>query len=351
MIRLLLVAVLAALIVQSAAVKADEVRGIATVNVQDPKKGSIPNVIYAYGMANPTQGATATQSFQRDGQVSDIVVEVGDQFKKGDKLLDFGASPAAVIQYKQALTKLTLAEHTLQRKMQLFKAQLATRDDVENAENDVSDAKLTKEMLEQIGSIKDNEPLLAPFDGVVTAISVNKGDRISAGQALMTLQRTDQIILNVGVEPSDLAEVMVDQPVHLESLLPKRKATDGKVIRIGVAIDSKTRLVPTFVEVPPGGALVGENFKAGIEVGKYQGWLVPRDTVLYNPKGAYIFQVDDNHAKRVYVKVLGSVGKQSIIEGDLSSQLQIVLKGNYQLDDGDDVKPAEAPAEEEDEDE
>ena len=98
MIRLLFGATVAALIALSGAVKADEVRGIATVNVQDPKKGSIPNVVYAYGMATPTQGATATQSFQRDGQVSDILVEVGDQFKMGDKLLDFGASPAAVVQ-------------------------------------------------------------------------------------------------------------------------------------------------------------------------------------------------------------------------------------------------------------
>jgi RND family efflux transporter MFP subunit len=351
MIRLLLGAATAALIVLSGAAKADEVRGIASVNVQDPKKGSIPNVVYAYGMATPTQGATVTASFQRDGQVTDILVEVGDQFKKGDKLLDFGASPAAVIAYKGALTKLALAEHTLARKQQLFKAQLATRDDVENAENDVSDAKLQKQMLEEIGSIKDNEPLLAPFDGVVTAISVNKGDRISAGQALMTLQRTDQIILSVGVEPSDLSEVKVGQPVHLESLLPKRKPSDGKVIRIGAAIDPKTRLVPTVIEVADGSAISGENFRAGIEVGKFQGWVVPRDAVLYNPKGSYIFQVDDNHAKRVYVKVVGSVGNQSIIDGDLNSQLAIVLKGNYQLDDGDEVKPAEAPAEEEDEDE
>jgi hypothetical protein len=77
--------------------------------------------------------------------------------------------------------------------------------------------------------------------------------------------------------------------------------------------------------------------------------VVPRDAVLYNPKGAFIFQVDDKHAKRVYVNVLGSVGKQSVIDGDISSQLELVLKGNYQLDDGDEVRPEEAPAEEEEE--
>ena len=121
-------------------------------------------------------------------------------------------------------------------------------------------------------------------------------------------------------------------------------------MRIGAAIDKATRLVSTIIEVPPGGALAGETFRAAIEVGKFQGWIVPRDAVGIHPqKGPFIFQVDDNHAKRVYVKVLGSVGKQSVIEGDISSQREIVLKGNYQLDDGDEVRPEEAPQEEEEE--
>jgi RND family efflux transporter MFP subunit len=294
-----------------------------------------------------------TESFQRDGQVTDIMVEVGDQFKEGDTLLDFGPSPSAVQNYDQAKINLLLAQNQLARKKILFKQQLATRDDVDVAENGVQNAELQIQMLEKIGSTKASELLTAPFDGVVTAISVNKGDRISAGQALMQLQRTDQIILSVNVEPYDLEKVKVDQPVHLESLITKRKPMDGKVTRVGAALDPTRRKVPVVIEVPAGGALAGESFKAGIEVGKFQGWVVPRDAVgnKQNGKGDFIFQVDENHAKRVYVKVLGSVGKLSVIEGDISSQREIVLKGNYQLDDGDEVKPEEAQPEEEDEDE
>src|SRR5205807_9966167 len=112
--------------------------------------------------------------------------------------------------------------------------------------------------------------------------------RISAGAALMTLQRTDQIILNVGVEPSDVEKVKPDLPVLLESLLPNRKPVDGKVKRVGAAIDKTTRLVPTIIERPPTGVPPAEHFKAGIVVGKYQGWVVPRDTVGHNAKGDFI---------------------------------------------------------------
>jgi RND family efflux transporter MFP subunit len=351
MIRFLPGAALMALIFLHGAAVADEVKGAAAVKVQDPKRGSIPELIYAYGTATPTSSASQTASFQRDGQVAEIFVEVGDQFKMGDKLLDFGAAPAAVVAYEQAKTTLSLKQHALERKQQLFKQQLATRDDVENAEKDLSDAKSTLEMFERIGSIKPSEILEAPFDGVVTAISVSKGDRISAGAPLMSLSRPDHLILSVGVEAGALEKVKPDLPVHLTSLLPGRKPSDGKVKRIGLAVDPKTRQVPVFVELPDGMALSGENFRAGIEVGKFQGWVVPRDSIGTNSKGTFIYQIDEGHAKRVYVKVVGSVGKNSVIEGDIDSQKEIILSGNYQVDDGDAVRPQEAEQEEEDEDE
>jgi membrane fusion protein (multidrug efflux system) len=347
MIRFLLSAALVALTCLHGPAIADEVKGAAAVKVQDPKRGSIPDLVYAYGAATPTSSATVTESFQRDGRISEIFLEVGDQFKMGDKLLDFGASPAATVAYEQAKTSKALAERSLARQQQLLKQQLTTRDAVDNAEKAVSDAQLTLDMYEKIGSIKGSEILEAPFDGVVTAISVSKGDRISAGAPLMTLSRTDQVILSVGIEASALDKVKPDLPVHVTSLLPGRKPSEGKVKRIGAAIDMKTRQIPVIIELAQGAALSGENFKAGIEVGKFQGWVVPRDSIGTNSKGTFVFQVDEGHAKRVYVKVVGSVGKNSVVEGDIDSQKEMILSGNYQVDDGDAVRPEEAPQEEE----
>ncbi len=320
-----------------------------SVKMQDPKRGSIPELVVAYGTATPTSSAQVTQSFQRDGMVAELFVEVGDQFKQGDKLLEFGASPAAVVTYKQALTTVSLTQHALERKQSLMKQQLATHDDVENAEKDLSDAQSTVKMLEDIGSIKDSEFLTAPFDGVVTAISVSKGDRISAGAPLMTLSRPDHLILSVGVEANALSKVKEGLPVHLTSLSPGRKPTEGKVKRIGMAVDQKTRQVPVFVELPDG-ALAGENFKAGIEVGKYQGWVVPNDSVFSSPKGSYIYQNEDGKTKRVEVKVVGSVGKNSVVDGEISSQKEIILNGNYQLEEGIAVQEEEAPPADDDDD-
>jgi len=182
-------AALAGLICLSGPAIGDEAKGGRSSQSADPKRGSIPELTYAYGVALPVSSAQITLSFQRDGMINDIYVKVGDQFRKGDKLLDVGASPMAVVTYKQALTTRSLKMHALERKQQLFKQQQATTDDVKNAEKDLSDAESTIKMLEEIGSIRDSEILTAEFDGEVTAILVNKGDRISAGTPLMILSR------------------------------------------------------------------------------------------------------------------------------------------------------------------
>jgi RND family efflux transporter MFP subunit len=312
--------------------------GAALVDARNPTRGSVPDTVSAYGTAAPSSGSTLTASFQRDGRVSDIKVQVGDQFKKGDVLLDFGASPAAVVAYEQAKTTLTLAKNSLTRANQLFKLQLATRDQIDTAEKSVSDAQSTIAMYEQQGSTQASELLTAPFDGVVTAISVAKGDRITAGAPLMTLSRTDQVVLSVGVEPTEIDKVKPALAVQLTSLLAGRKPIEGRVRGVGGAIDPKTRLVPVTIDIPAGSALSGEGFKAAIVVGQSQGWVIPRDAVGVDNNGAFVFQIADDHAKRVDVNVVGSIRDSSVIDGPIDPALKMVLSGNYQLADGDAVR-------------
>src|SRR5258708_20176481 len=124
MIRILASAAIVSMIFLCGAAQGQEIKGAALVNAQDPKRGSIPDMVYGYGIAAPSSGSTLTASFQRDGRISDIKVQVGDQFKMGDALLDFGASPAAVVAYEQAKTTVTLAKNSLARINKMFNLQL-----------------------------------------------------------------------------------------------------------------------------------------------------------------------------------------------------------------------------------
>jgi membrane fusion protein (multidrug efflux system) len=315
-----------------------EVKATALVQVGTPKRGTIPETVVGHGIVDSDH--TLTRSFQRDGQVANIMVEVGDRFKEGDALLEFGAAPAALVAYEEAKTALRLAQGTLARTKRLFDQRLATQDQLETAEKAASDAQLMKEMYEKQGSTT-SETLIAPFDGVVTAISVSKGDRVAAGTSLMALAETDKVRLNVGIEPSQLGQVKAGLLVELKSLVPGRGAVKTKVKSLGAAIEPKTKLVPVAIELSKASALLGENFRAEILTGTLEGWVISRDSVGIDKKGAFVFQIDDEHAKRVDVKVLGSAGDISVIEGDIDPQKKIVLSGNYQIADGDAVRTQE----------
>jgi membrane fusion protein (multidrug efflux system) len=318
-----------------------EVKGSARVQVADPRRGSVNDLIIGYGIVESEN--ILTRSFQRDGQVSDVLVEVGDQFKKGDPLLNFGASPAAVVAYEQAKTALRLAQGTRDRTKRMFDLKLATRDQLETAEKGVSDAQLTKEMYEKLGST-ESEILEAPFDGVVTAISVSKGDRVASGAPLMTLAETAKVRLSVGIEPSELSKIKPGQSATLEPVLPDRKPIETKVKGVGGAIDPKTKLLPVSIDLSNAHAIPGESFKVAILAGQFEGWVVPRDSVGFDKKGPFVFQVDDEHAKKISVNIVGSVDDTSVVDGDIDPQKKMVLVGNYQIADGDALRTEEAVA-------
>jgi RND family efflux transporter MFP subunit len=339
-------ALVALVLFQGIARAEEEIQGIALVKIQDPKKGTIPDTVSGWGSISPSSGSSSTLSFQRDGLVSKFYVEVGDPVKKGDKLLDFETAPDIITAYQQAAAIFKLAQSTKTRTAQLYAQQLATRMEVDNAEHAMLDAQMILTLQELKGGAKPNETLVANFDGTVTAIPVSQGDRLGAGTALLTLTRTDALVLMVNVEPSRIDKVQPEQQVTLEALSTGKKPMEGKVRRVGAAIDPKSRFAPVLIDMPLDGVLAGESFRVGIQVGQLQGWMAPRGTVLRDKKGHYVWQIDaslkgklgdgreyDGKAQRVNVDLIGRSGKADIFDGPINLERPIIITGGTQLTD------------------
>jgi multidrug efflux pump subunit AcrA (membrane-fusion protein) len=130
---------------------------------------------------------SSTLSSPRDGSVGRFHVQAGDQVRKGARLLDFEADPHLVTAYQQAAAIVRLAQSTRARTAQLYAQQLATRQDLDNAEHALRDAQTVQSLQEAKGGATPSETLLAPFDGVVTDIPVAQGGRLEPGTPLLTL--------------------------------------------------------------------------------------------------------------------------------------------------------------------
>jgi membrane fusion protein (multidrug efflux system) len=320
---------------------ADEVASVA-VQTEQLRSGAVPDVITAYGSAAPALDGGMTLSLQQDGRVLAIAVTPGEQVRAGQPLLEFGASAAAIATYQQAVSALAVARTQRAHVAQLLTQQLATRDQLAQADKTVGDAQATIDALQREGADRARQTLTAPFDGIIATIPVAQGDRMQPGAALVTLTRLDGLVVTIGIDPGDRDRVRPGQSVHLSPLGPGPQL-DGRILRVDGVLNPKTRLIDADVSVPAGSVISGAAFRADITVGQLQGWIVPHDAVLIDGKGAYVFQVAGNTASRIDVTVAGSAGSNDVVDGKLDPQRPLVVQGNYQLSDHATVRKSNTP--------
>lgn len=316
----------------------DEAPSVA-VRTEPARQGTAPDLVVAYGTAAPAIDGGMTLSLQQDGRVNALAVTPGESVRAGDRLMSFTVSAAAASTYQQAVSALALARTQRAHAAQLLAQQLATRDQLAQADKAVADAQGAIEALRREGAGQPVQTLTAPFDGIVSSIAVAQGDRLQPGAALMVLTRLDGLVVTVGVEPGQRGRLRPGQPTTLRRLGGGADLA-GSLLRVDGVLNGKTRLIDADIAIPPGAVIIGEAYRATITVGQVAGWRVPHDAVLTTEGGAYLFQVDAGKAARVAVDVLGADGGHDIVQGKLDPRRPVVVEGGPQLADGDAVREA-----------
>jgi RND family efflux transporter MFP subunit len=332
--RLALVAFLTSVAVASVSVAQEEGSDQSVlIAVVKPERGSLPDTRVVYGTAEALTSGTMDLSLSHAGRVADIHVYAGQSVHKDDPLLDFGADPAAIAEWNKAASDLELSKEELAHTKQLFAQQLATRAVLGQAEKAAADAQVTVDTLKREGAGQALETLKAPFDGVITNLAVTLGARVAEKTVLVSIARADAVVVTVGIEPSQRAIIKQGQPVSLEPL-DGGPVVPGKVSIVTSMIDPKSRSLEVVVATPPGTIVSGESFRAVITVGQFDGWLVPRNAVLSDDQGSYIFQVSDEKAIKVAVKIVGNSGDVTVVDGPIVPEHKLATIGSYQLTEG-----------------
>lgn len=305
------------------------------VKTESAVKGELPRIVTGYGSTAPAPGAATTISVQYDGQVADLAVSADQTVHTGDRLLRIVPSAAVLSAFDQAQTALRLARAELAHATQMRGQQLATRDQVAQAEKAVADAQTQIDTFTRQGVGPDMPPIEAPFDGVVSAVAVSQGDRVQANAPLVTLGRNGGMILVAGIEPPDRSLVKPRDKVRMTVASDSGQVFPGEVTGVGGQVDPKSRLVPLRIARTDGQPLTGnQDIRAEITVGEATGWKLPRTAVLTDDKGAYVFQVDGDKARRVDVSILVDGGDTLLVDGNLVDGRKLVTDGAYQLSDG-----------------
>lgn len=295
--------------------------------------------VAAFGQLAADQRKALSLSVPHAVRVTATEVVAGQRVQRNQPLLKLETDPATRSAYLKAQSALQVAKEELSRTQRLHAERLATNAQLDVARKAVSDAQAALAAQEKLGGARADTTLRAPTAGVVTTLSAQAGQQVSAGTTLIQFAPTAALVAQLGVDPGAVADIRTGMPVLLDPVYGTRESSlHATVAMVGDAINPQSHLVDVIatldadVRLPAGTAL-----SATIETSPFEAWAVPRDALQSDGNGSYVFQIEHGKAHRVDVKVLAPGGSPVGVEGALDPRAPVITLGSYEISDGDAV--------------
>jgi RND family efflux transporter MFP subunit len=304
----------------------------ATVRVQ-----TLRDTLTVYGKVVPDPDAVQTISLLHEGMITRVAVGLGQRVKRDQLLLELATSPTAHMQYVKARSAVDYAQSELDRQLRLLQTQLTTKAKVTAARNALADARTNLKALEAQGQNRARETVLAPVGGIITQLAVKQGERLQAGASVLAIASGRRLVAMLGVEPEDIRLLKPGNPVTIRSVFVSGFEADCKLREVHAMINPATGLVDAVAPIPADQAdhlVLGSFLTADIQLNAHTGMTVPRQAVLRDQHGAYVFKVVDGKARRVAVETGLENDRWIEITRGVKPEESVVTLGNYELDDG-----------------
>jgi len=301
-----------------------------------PREQLLKHTVRGYGTVATSEDAVIGVSFLHPGQISRLRVRPGEVVKAGAILLELSTDPSATLSFQMAVAALDFAKRDFARTKTLFAQHLATNGQLAAAQKAVEDAIVAIETQRKLGNDQKTEVITAPFNGYVTALTVALGDRVQPNTTVLKLAPTDRVQITVGLQPEDAARVQTGMAAEVVPVFTPDSRLSGVVQGATGTINPATKRLDVWVEIVAAEQelVPGTAVSVAIVLEQHTGWVVPRDAVLRDAKGDYLFQVTGSKAERVAVKTGIETDKYTEIIGSIDTKRRIVTVGNYELHDG-----------------
>lgn len=302
--------------------------------------------VEAFGTLAADSRHAQTLTLPQAGQIVAAEVTPGRHVQRGQTLLKLATDPNARNAYQQSVNALDQARAELTRTQRLHDEKLATNSQLDAARKALADAQAALDAQSGLGGAQAVSTLVAPSDGVVTALDVGLGERVAAGAKLVEFAPQAALAAQLGVEPEAAARIRPGMaaaitPVYAANAQPLH----GTVATVADAVNPQTHLVDVLAIIDGGdsaGLAAGAALSARIDVAQFAAWSVPRDALLNDSTseksgGAYVFQIEQGKAHRVWVKAVAPDGDPVGVDGGLDANAPVITLGAYELSDGDTV--------------
>jgi membrane fusion protein, multidrug efflux system len=291
--------------------------------------------------------------FQTSGRITARLVEVGSTVKRGQPLARLDPEQqalqvtAAVADVEGARARVAQDRTDLERTEALQKRQFASQAEVDQARLALaqSESHLKSALAQQ--SIKINQrgytELVADRDGLVSAISAESGQVVSAGQVIFTLAGAGEREVVVSIPESRVDELRTARSLRISIWALPGKSYEGVLRELAPDTDSVTRTYSARIRVKDPDAALRLGMTATVLAPDVEGQRairLPLTAVLHKDSQALVWVVEPATSKVEArpVQLGGAQGDSVIVTSGLQGSETVVTAGVHMLYAGQKVK-------------
>lgn len=316
--------------------KEEAVKPIALITTAAVEQATVEEQIVAYGQVETSPQGVMTIAAPMEAVVSDVLAAPGQAVRAGQAILNLAPSPQAKIDLAKAGADRDTAHRAYERALRLRKPGLVGDAEVESARS--ADVAAEAAYRSMSGRVEAMSTVRAPTDGVIEALTANRGDQVTAGTSLGRFGAQGAVQVRLNLDAADEARVRLGGAVRLRRISGEDLGV-GKVATLSPRPDSQTHLASIYVTAParltPGTALEGR-----IVISTVVGPTAPRQALVTDDDGASLFVVDKGVAHKRAVKVGPKTDGEAAILSGVKVGERVAVDGAAALDDGMAVKEA-----------
>jgi membrane fusion protein, multidrug efflux system len=266
---------------------------------------------------------------QQEGPLTTLKFHEGDQVKQGDIIATLDD---ALIQANLNKTQATYRQSKLdlKRLKNLAKRKLASDDEIAKTQTilDIAQADL------DLNKIKlTHTKITAPFDGIISQRLAEPGNIIPLHSHLLSLIDTSSLKTRIYVSELLLPLIQQNDQVEIKIDALGDQLFNGQVIRHHPTIDANTRrgIIEVSLKPVPEGAVPGQLSRVTLKTANKIRLMIPFDAVRHDSTGAYVYTIEDNKAKQIYIRTgVQSHQEIEILEG-IEENGVVIVNGFFGL--------------------
>jgi len=286
----------------------------ATVTAEAARSERWIERLTSIGTLIASQGVDVTS--QVAGIVTEVLIDSGTEVEHGTKLVQLDAS-VEVADLASAVATHREAEVAFARQADLMNKKVTSEANLDTARAKQETAQAAVKRIEAVIAQK---AITAPFSGRVGIRKVEKGQYVSAGMALVSLQALDPIRADFPMPEQQIGKLRVGEPIELTVDAYPGEVFKGEIQSLDarVAQDTRTLLVRAILSNRERKLLPGMFANVTVLAGQPADVVtVPRTAVTYSLYGDSVYvakPASETADARAGVPVAGEPAEQMVAE-------------------------------------